>query len=411
MFFIPEDLTEREEIYDYLIHQVHDSKINFVNKYKTYIEYYNLDGNTKSDSTQYLYDILLESQKNINYLRTKNNLLSPKIFENYHNYLFSHTNSNNRLDFNFHNYRQVILLRHFYLALIKAGMIKFSNENIPLCNKVSKIFALCNAGKPQFRRKGGSKSMISRLESSFVSKENQVLYEQQKIRNSEYTLIDNFFAEHELTMKPIFYQLFLNTQNGKDCNYNDMTVTYKFFYHKVVLRSEILMKLYPNKLQFIEIIQHFFKEKKFFSEDEIKENCIVVNDYIESCLDLEFVFYEFVEMMFFICRRYILRNKFDEKDNKRYLEIINHIWILIKPKKLEHDEVKGKNVYFYPKLKAHTTMENIQEIRRIREEKEMMRKKEIERYTLERKNLEDEDLNVYHEEIGNEEDDEYDDYD
>ena len=44
-------------------------------------------------------------------------------------------------------------------------------------------------------------------------------------------------------------------------------------------------------------------------------------------------------------------------------------------------------------------MENIQEIRRIREEKEMLRKKEIERYTLERKNLENEDLNVYHEEI------------
>ena len=411
MFFIPEDLTEREEIYDYLFHQVNDSKVNFVNKYKTYIEYYNLDENTKSDSTQYLYNILIESQKSINNLKSKNNLLSPKIFENYHNYLSSHSNSNNRLDFNFHNYRQVILLRHFYSALIKASMIKFSNENLPLYKKVSKIFDLCNAGKPQLRRKGGSKSMISRLESSFVSKENQALYEQQKIRNSEYSLIDNFFAEHELTMKPIFYQLFLNSINGKDCNYNDMTVTYKFFYDKVVLRSEILMKLYPNKLNFIEIIQHFFKEKKFFSEEEIHEKCIEVNDYIESCLDLEFVFYEFVEMMFFICRKYILRNKFDLKDNKRYLEIINHIWILIKPKKLEHDEVKGKNFYFYPKLKAHTTMENIQEIRRIREEKEMLRKKEIERYTLERKNLENEDLNVYHEEIMNEEDDEDDDYD
>ena len=412
MFFIPEDITDREEIYNFLIHQVMDSKINFVNKYKTYIEYYNLDERTKSDSTQYLYNVLIQSEKIGNTNKTKNKFFNPKIFENtnYYNFLPSHSNSNNRLDFNYHNYRQVILLRHFYLALIKASMIKYSNENIPLYQKVKKIFDLCNAGKPNLKRRAGNKSMASRLESSFINKENQVLNEQLKKRNSEYALIDKFFLEHELRMKPIFYHLFEKSQHGKDSNFNDMTVSYKFFYDNIILRSEILRKLYPTKLQFIEIITHFFKEKPFYTEEDIEEKSLEVNDYIESCLDLEFVFYEFVEMMFFICRRYILRSKFDEKDTKRLFEIINHIWLLIKPKKLEHEELKGKMLYVYPKLKSHTTMENINEIRKLREERELMKKKEMERYTMERKNLEDEDLNVYHEEIENEEDDESSDY-
>ena len=190
--------------------------------------------------------------------------------------------------------------------------------------------------------------MQSRLESSFIQKENQQLYEQNKKRMTEYKMIDDFINDNEVKLKPIFLHLYMKSSQGKIFNYDDMTVTYDYFYQKIIRKSSLLRELYDSKLSFIEIINYFHKDKKYFDKSayDSKESYEEMRHYINDLMDYEFIFYEFIEMVFFMCRKYIMRKRLNE-DKQHYLDLINHIWTLVKvdPVKEAERAHRGKGAY------------------------------------------------------------------
>jgi transcription elongation factor GreA len=241
--------------------------------------------------------------------------------------------------------------------------------------KVKNLFALCNSSKPQYKRGRGNKSTHSRLETSFINKENQQLNEQIKRRNSEYILIDEFTRHNEIKLRPVFYHLYLRSHKGIKHNVNDLTVKYAFFYAKVIKQSELLQQLYESKKSFIEVINHFHKDKQYqssLSSGELvvdnNNNSKELNAYINELMDMEFIFYEFVEMVFFICRKYVLRKHLKD-EQESYLDLINHLWMIVKIDWINKEECeRGKYGYVYPKLYAHNKIERLEEEQKMKEE-------------------------------------------
>ena len=86
----------------------------------------------------------------------------------------------------------------------------------------------------------------------------------------------------------------------------DKTITYRYFYENIILNNEILSKIFENKMLYIDLITLFYKERKITSANidslDISEFDFVL--YIETVLDTEMIFYEFCELIFFICRKY-----------------------------------------------------------------------------------------------------------
>jgi hypothetical protein len=297
-----------------------------------------------------------------------------------------------------HNKDKVILLRHFYSALLTAAYLKYIyNDTMQFDEKVKNLFALCNSSKPQYKRGRGNKSTHSRLETSFINKENQQLNEQIKRRNSEYILIDEFTRQNEIKLRPIFYHLYLRAHKCTNHNINDLTIKYSFFYANVIKRSELLQQLYESKKAFIEIINHFHKDKQYQSSlssgELVNDNNKELNAYIMALMDMEFIFYEFVEMVFFICRKYVLRKHLKDEEES-YLDLINHLWMIVKIDWVNKEEYeRGKYGYVYPKLFTHNKIERLEEEQKMKEEIERMKQLEVERYVRERCQLKDEDGN------------------
>ena len=168
-------------------------------------------------------------------------------------------------------------------------------------------------------------------------------------------------------------------------------------------------------------------EEKIISTDNCEKYKIV-----EGLLYNEMNFYEFVELIFFICRKYYLnkypnaifiemqvprkektKEKQKEKQNIKqrekdtFMKIINLINQEVNEfeKKSKENTNKGKFKYKFPELKSHRMKKEL--IRKEEKKKELMKlkEKEIKRYTLERENLAEEDNNVYFEEAPEEVDD------
>ena len=401
MFFIPEEY-ENTELYEYLINSVNDAKNNFANKHKKYLDYYvSLPNNYDKASENYQYLLKICSTPPINLLE-KGSILSTII--NAINSQLSEeamavTQTKNRLHFDIHNKHQVVLIRHFYSALIRAAYLKFMFDDCPFEQKVKNVLNMCNISKPQFKRGRGNKSAQSRLESSFIAKENQQIYEQQKKRNSEYQLLDDFSNENESRLKPIFLHLYMKSHKGKRFNFNDMTVTFDYFYKKIIKRSPLLRSLYQTKIQFVEVINYFHKDKKFLSDNTIEYDKEEIRVYVENLMEQEFIYYEFIEIVFFISRKYIMRKRLKE-DKQNYLDLINHIWQLIKvdPLKKNEQTLKGKFAYFYPKLEQHRIIERLNDIKRNEEELKRQKQLEVDRYMRERAAMDSEKDNAFIEE-------------
>ena len=166
------------------------------------------------------------------------------------------------------------------------------------------------------------------------------------------------------------------------------------------------------------------------SEDENLDNCIKYKQ-IEELFYREMNYYEFTELIFFICRKYYLKQnpnavfiemqvprkektkeKQKEKQNMKlkeketFMEIINLIYQEVNDfEKKSKENNRGKFIYKYPTLKSHLLKkEQIKNAEKMRE-LQKLKEKEIQRYTLERKNLAEEDKNEYIEEQPEENDD------
>ena len=399
MFFIPEELEKLnkkkdsyETIYNYLYQKILNSKNIFDTKYKSQIDQSSiiLQGSYPQTAIpEYFEKGEIDKNKDINGL-------------------------------NYHDEKNIILLRYFYEILIRLAYLRFSDEEeLTLEGKVKKLFDLLKIFF-RMRRKTGIDSSITAI--SVVDP---------KLRNFD-TVLELFIDNHFQILKNIFIDLYkYSCSKEKSYKPYDMTLTYEFFYDKIIKNSEKLSELFEDKLIYVDLISLFFKDRKVCSNNAeyINMEEEEIFEYLESLYQYEMIFREFCELVFNISRKFfhfyeidteyedskgVVLTKEEEKKreeekklNKKkkkkhrnknediYMIVIDEI-IKAKNKMIEKkDKYKGVNKYYYPVLKTHKQIEKNKEEEKQRQLEKEKRELEIKRYENERKVLEEEDVNIY----------------
>ena len=418
MFYIPiyyennnKNREQFEKIYDYVFKKIMKAKNDFNNRYKSQIDKFNK----------------LTNEVIINIPDDENNKYQD-IYED---------------DFNYHEEKNIILLRYFYEILIRIAYVKFSDE--PDSNIESRTKILFDNLKTYFRSKKKSGSDLSTMNLCFFDP---------KLRNPE-KILDDFITNHYIILQNLFNDLYLYSCDNENSIKNyDMTITYRYFYENIIIKNENFSKIFENKMYYIDLITLFFKERKITSLniDTIDMSPNDLFEYIEKVLDCEMIFREFCELIFFISRKYFnfygiiieeeqepkakprieleykktkkskkkLKKDDDEnlpesinpenkaengngeneekpKNEDMYLRVINEVE-KTKNELIEKSKYEEANKYFYPILKNHTTIAKLMEEERLRKIEEEKREKDRIRYTKERMIFKGEDINIYKEE-------------
>ncbi len=364
IYQIPDQINESSEIYKYMELLFNDIKVNFTYKYKNYIIYY-------------------YREKEI-----------PSYFKN----IFDDNNKNktieHKIENSIHFKNHIILPRFFNECLIRVAYLKYLSINIPLSSKLKNILD-CIIKTP--KGKSNKRMSISKFDSSFqsfnVNENKNKIHERFKINE----FIFNFYSQVQKIFKKLY---FLSCDHPSKI---DQTISYRFIYNYFFKKSYLLMRLYPDKISFCELIQYFFKEKiNFFSDEMNTEKRLFI---IEKLFDNEIIEYEFFELIYLISQKYFsLKEIKGEKED--YLNLIIKLEEIInyKPKK------QLKKIYYYPELEKHIKKAIlIEKLKKEAKEREIKRIEE-ERYTRERENLNKEDENIYHEEIESAESNDDEDY-
>ena len=253
-----------------------------------------------------------------------------------------------------------------------------------------------------------------------------------KLKNMDDAL-ENYIFNHYEILKNIFKDLYkYNCTNEKVYTPYDMTISYRFFFDKIILNSEKFSELFSDKMLYIDLISWNFKDKKITSKSSSKMTDNELFEYLESLYDYEMIFREFCELIFYISRKYFMFYEIDTKweDNK--------IGLLTKEeeKKIEEDEKRNKkkkkttrkiknidiymivldeiinaknilfqkksknkvNIYYYPILKTHKIIERNEEERKQKLIEEKRKAMDKLRYEKERRTLKEEDININKEE-------------
>jgi len=442
MFYIPEDLScknnvkdEKDVIYDYIFKKIEKSKTDFENKYKSQIK--------QSHDLVYGSEIKEEDKNQKDAKDTKEE--EKKADENRNDNDINKKEYENNI--NYHDEKNVILLRFFYEIIIRLAYIKYSDN--PEMNLVAKVKALIEEIKAflRLRLKSGT------AESSIIS---AVMSIDPKLKNIEATL-EKFISDNNIILNKIFVELYEHSCDNEHLyKPYDITLTYRFFYDNIIANSEALSKIFKNKMEYIDIISLYIKDKKITSSnlDTVSETMkpYEILEYMDKLLDTEMIFREFCELVFFISRKYFIfyginkeeeekeniisnnkskisikndekkrksnkmiinkrltkedkekdkekeiKETMDNKDNNNYKIVINYI-IQEKDKLMEMDKYVGVNCYVYPVLKTHQTITKLIENEKKRKIEEERKEKERQRYNFERNLLKEEDLNVYREE-------------
>ena len=420
MFYIPiyleknnKNREEFDNIYDYIFQKIMRAKNVFDNRYKTQLDKF----------------IKLTNDIPINLKENENNMY--KIIKKYED------------DFNYHDEKNIILLRYFYEILIRIAYIKYSDDpELSIENRVKLLF---DTLKMYFKSKKKSGSDLTTM---------MLLFFDQKLRNPE-KILDDFINNHYIILENLFNDLYLYSCNNENLiKRYDMTITYRYFYENIILNNECLLELFENKMNYIDMITLFFKERKLTSlnVDSIDMPPNDLFEYIENVLDCEMIFREFCELVFLITRKYFTfhgiiieeeqepkaKNKFDlehKKEKKKfkkkfkkdedennggdapagnktlfskeeaeekpknedhYLKVINEIE-KTKNEMIEKTKYEGINEYFYPTLKNHSTIARLKEEERLRKIEEERKERDRIRYTKERMAFKEEDINTYKE--------------
>ena len=399
MYYLPELLEKNnknkedfEKIYEFIYQKIQKSKYIFDSKFKSQID----------QSSILLYGIV-----------NNNTNVNNNIIENIYD------------DFNIHEEKNVILLRYFYEMLVRIAYLKFNSESKLTLDKKLKL--LIDTLKSYFRGKRKTSLDISINASIMIDP---------KLRNFD-TILESYINQHYLILNDIFRELCkYNISLYKSYKPYDMTITHGFFFEKIILNSDKLKKLFENKMNYIELITVYFREKKFQSSnfDELFQ-------YIDEVFNYEIIFREFCELIFFISRKYfifyeihteeednkgrIIKEENEKKEEKKkkktkrkkvneevdiYMLIINEI-IAAKNSFINEPKKDVINSYKYPKLNTHNIIERLEEDKRLRKLEEERREKDRIRYEKERKAFKDEDVNVFKEDNNEEKSNsEYSDY-
>jgi len=397
MFFIPEELEKLngknenvDDIYNYLYHSILDSKKIFEMQNKSKIDL----------SNKILNRINRQRQPDSDYLQSKEEL-ENNTYEKF---------------FDYHDEKNVILLRYFYEILVRLAYLRFDEDpNLDIEGRLKKFLDLIKA----FMKMRRKTKIDSSLTSSVIDP---------KLKNLDDAL-ENYIYNHYEILKNIFNDLYkISCINEKIYTPYDMTITYRFFFDNVIVNSEKLSELFSDKMLYIDLISWNFRDKKITSKNSSNVEDAVIFQYCETLYDYEMIFREFCELVFYISRKYFMFYEIDTKweDNK--------LGLLIKDeeKKIEEEDKKIKkkkktkkiknvdiymmvldeilnaknilrekigknkmNKYYYPILKTHKIIERNEEERRQRILEEKMKEMDKIRYENERRTLKEEDINIY----------------
>lgn len=362
MFYMAQTIPH-EKTYDYLYQMILRRKMNFNNENKASIETSN---RTLNPETELSNGFGGNDIDNINSNEKKDNVSVPLFDETFDVYQ------------DIHDGRQIILLRHFYELLIRTAYLKFNSLAIPIDQKLKKLIEML---KGFFKAK---KKNLDGVHFGLVS----VL--EIKLKNWEISF-EAFNLAHEKTLRHLFIDIYKLT--AIQPVYNDMTIKYSFLY-ELLMKNDIMKELIIDKIAFSELASFYHKEKLVVNQETIKS--MSPSDaikYINSLLDVEMVFFEFVEALFFICKKYNIIHRIDEEEDEEAIKIIKQCIEKYK----EESSISSPVYYFYPHLKTHLMIEKLQREEEERLFQEQKRKEELGRCHFERKVMENEDTNCYEE--------------
>ncbi len=389
-FILPEGLNEPDKIYKYIYQKINESKNNFIYKYKPYLEYYYRQSRIPKA------------------MRPKSKTINSKENQEKNS---NDINNNIRDEFcmeKMHDKRRVILPRIFHECLIRAALLLYMNSkdneerNMQLSKKLQKLL---NILFPQGVKKKSTTSIksshSSRLEQSFNT---SVAVIDNKTKIQEYCLRKEFMSLFYNNLKRMFNKFHEINNINKPKN-GDKTILYSEFYYKVVLyqyedgKENLIRKLVQNKFAFIDLITNYFKEKTNLNSEENRKDCTKLYDYFNSLFNREMIEFEFNELIFLLCKKYIalkcLRGTINEYQ-KVVIEVENIINKLEKPK-------NTRKKYFYPTLQSHIIKQRLIDEERRRIEEERRRKLERQRYMRERELMDKEEkVNAFNDKVDEE---------
>ncbi len=453
MFTIPEELP-KEKIYDYIYYMIHKSIRQF--KYKN--EYFykfeqkekeilnehlnkkkneNNDNNNNNNINENLLGINNIKQKRSS-IQARGSIISVLNFgftqeenknENNENFSLYFSESQEDplfLQFDFHNHHNPILLSQFFEAIIRCAYLKYINLNISLEKKIELIISKFSIKRKETRRHKTNSSISSNTSRSKIGRKstlksenennnnnNAKISNEQKQRNIEHVLIDNFINKFQFDLKPIFIKLFYKQKNLFDIQNrkeNDMTITHKFLYENVILKSEFLKEFYENKENYIELISYYFKEKKISFKTFIEKY-----EYYQNLFNLEIIFYEFCEIIYISSTKYLISKMLNVEEDENYIKVFNHLNEVIENNQnlnLRKIIKNSKFKYNFPILKTHVQKQIIIDKNVEKIHQQLLRRFERNRFMKERKNMDLEKENAYviYDEEEEEEEEESEDY-
>lgn len=338
---------------------------------------------------------------------THKNVAKENIIENNHNNItnsndnYPNSNSSNlcEMHFDIHNKKQTVLLRQFFEAIVRAAYLRFFNNcEQSLGAKLTMLVDTCIKNNINFKKI----SRKSREQVNDASMNNSVFMENK--RGKFYDSNFEFFNYHfEKSLKTIFRK-FYNSYSPSIGRYDDMTITYKFFFDCYIAKSNIFKYIFTDKIKFAELITIHHKDR--INLNEVSKYSKEIYNYLENIYEIEMIFYEFCELIFYISRKYFIKNGLNDTKENYFIIIRDLEKNSLEPTNFEDKRTDERGSYNFPKLKNHLEYEILIANKLAREEEERKKRKEQKRIEYERKMMEIEDMNILPDENEQEEEEE-----
>lgn len=440
MFMCPDDI-ETKQIYDYIYAMIVKSKEEFYYKNRDKLLTNNLfnsinnnviggfnNNNNNTNSITNSTSGHIQGNANFRQISVNNSFSNEQgddfsmqrkdssnhqnNFNNKNNYsnsnsLNNNNNSNTNLlyknliesNMDIHNKKQIVLLRQFFEAIVRAAYLRFFHIGQSLGTKLTILIDTCIKNNSNFKKTAaGRKSNREQTDNSI----NSSVYLDKKNKGFD-SNFEFFTYNFEKSLKAIFKKIYLKFSLSP--RLDDITITYRCFYDNYISKSEIFKNIFSDKFKFVEIINIYHKDK--INVLESAKYTKEIFNYVENLYDIEIIFFEFCEVVFFMSRKYFSKNGLiDTREN--YAEIVKDLEETIANLDFAGQAKKSdKGNYTFPKLKNHLEYESLISNKLAKEEEERKKRKELKRIEYERKMMEFEDLNILQDE--NEEEPEIDD--
>ena len=335
---------------------------------------------------------------------------------------------------NIHNKKNIILLNQFHEVLIRIAYYKYELDDVNFYeNYIGEIPNFIKKKDLKFPEK--LKNIISNIKPFLKIKHKSIIsskinelstissHNSTKVFNNK-KLIDNFLDIYEIILEKCFNDLYyLYTFNP---NESDKTLTYLIFYNHIIKNNiKEIKNLFPNLISFCELILNIpnkilipvnlntTKKSMILIKEEIEKNKEQLttenihqkdNKFYIQLLNNEIIFYEFCEIIYYICKKYYEINaniNLNKNKDECYDFIIYNIKKNIRKTILYYKYKKskkiGKNYYFYPKIKKQKKIKKNIKLKEEIKLKIKKEKREKERIEKQRKMMELDDVNIFQE--------------